>query len=145
MKRSIDQQIKDLGGAALASVAATVLDGLFFALLQWHGTFDGLPVHTTGVHAFVAAIAGGMAHYTICRFWVFERFENSTAKSLSLYAAMSLSAALLHSGFTASLAYLLPSQLAWVCSKVGLYLLWTYPLSRYVVFGDTNHTQGHAR
>ena len=144
MRRAIAQQIRDLGGAAAASVAATALDGICFALLQWQGTFDGLPVHTTGVHAFMAAIIGGIAHYAMCRFWVFERFENSTAKSLALYAAMSLSAALLHSGFTASLAYVLPSQVSWIFSKIGLYLLWTYPLSRYVVFGDTTHTQGHA-
>jgi putative flippase GtrA len=132
MRASSQGHMRDLSGTALASLVATGLDALIFSIAAaLSGASSDL---ATAACVAAGALAGGVAHFTICRLWVFQRFDAPLSQSAPRYALMSASAGLLHTGLTTLLANMFALQLAWGISKLLVYLGWTYPLSRYVVF-----------
>lgn len=134
MRASSQGHLRDLSGTALASLIATGFDGLVFALAA--ALSGASSDRATAACVALGALVGGLTHFIICRRWVFQRFDAPLAQSAPRYALMSLSAGLLHTGLTTLLANLLLLQLAWGLSKLLVYLGWTYPLSRYVVFNN---------
>lgn len=131
------RHLLDLGGASLASLAATLVDALVYTVLLW------TVVRNTGVSvgmaAAGAALFGGAVHFVLSRFWVFGRFDAPLKQSALTYFIVSWLAALVHGGLISLLVGLMGTvagaSLGWLISKGLIWLLWTYPLSRYVVFG----------
>ena len=128
----MNRHVLDLSKTTLASLIATGVDGVCFALMMWAVSDSAWDI--PGLWAGLAAVAGGITHYSLCAFWVFRRFEHRPKRAIPTYILVSGSAALGHGLLTQGLSMLMPEGWAWGISKVALFLCWTYPLSRYVVF-----------
>ncbi|AWV91172.1 GtrA family protein [Bradymonas sediminis] len=132
-----NRYLRDLGGASLASVAATLIDALVYSILLWTLVRNG--VFSVGFAAAIAAIFGGGVHYTLSRFWVFGRFNAPLKQSALTYFVVSWLGALAHGTFTTilvgAMGTVVGASVGWALSKGVIWLFWTYPLSRYVVFG----------
>jgi len=134
---SLKTHLADFSGVAVASILATGLDGLVFAgLMSWEPSAE-----YPGVAAALAAVFGGVFHYTTCRFFVFQRFDASCSQSAPRYVGMSGSAALIHGAMVGLMSRFFALGLVWLVSKILVYALWTYPLSRYFVF-DVKTSKG---
>ncbi len=133
MSQSSKQHVRDFAGSSVASFLATAADGVVFALLM---TLASSQLQLAGIFAAAAAVVGGIIHYSLCRFWVFERFDASFTRSIPLYVLMSASAAVAHGIATQLLVLALAPAIAWFVSKAIVYVLWTYPASRYIVFAE---------
>lgn len=131
---NLKRHFLDFSGTSVASAVATMADAAIYALLVV--TLVNIEMLPLGVAAALGALVGGAIHYSLCRFWVFRRFDAPIASSLVMYFAMSWLAAAGHGLLTQSLASFSGAGLAWVFSKTLFWLLWTYPLSRFVVFHD---------
>lgn len=131
--KSWKRHILDLSGSSLASLAATAVDGIIYAILLWTLVDDASI--SVGMAAGIGAFIGGGVHYVLSRFWVFERFDAPLKQSAVTYFAMSWLAAAFHGTLTQMLVDSLGPSVGWMLSKGLVWLLWTYPLSRYVVFG----------
>lgn len=127
------RHVLDFSGAAVASFAATASDGVLYLALLWTVVERGSL--SVGVAAACAALVGGVIHYVLNRFWVFRRFQASIAQSTLTYFPMSWLAAVLHGFGTEGFTQFLDPKLAWFCSKGIIWIAWTYPMSRFVVFG----------
>src|SRR5690554_6582265 len=131
------RHLLDLGGASLASVAATLVDALIYFVLLW--TIVRNTGVSVGVAAGIAALFGGAVHFGLSRFWVFGRFDAPLKQSAAIYFIVSWFAALAHGAFTTLLVGVMGTvagaSIGWIISKGAIWVLWTYPLSRYVVFG----------
>jgi putative flippase GtrA len=127
--------LRDLSGGALASFIATALDGAVFAALS---PLTHEQPAALAACAACGAAAGGITHFTLCRRWVFRRFDAPLRHAAPRYVLMSATSAALHAAFVGlATLWLLPS-LAWLTSRVLIYLAWTYPVSRYHVFSIHN-------
>ena len=138
-KTSAGQHVRDFGGAATASAVATALDGLLFALLIAVGPLFG--TYSVGISATLGAALGAVINYSLCRFVVFKRFNAPIAQSASLYIFMSVVAGIAQGVGTEMLARIAPAGIAWFASKAVIYVLFTYPFARFVVFrsrGDSD-------
>lgn len=139
------RHLRDLGGASLASGAATLVDALVYSILLW--TFGRSGALSVGVAAAFAALFGGVVHFVLSRFWVFGRFEAPLKQSAVTYFVVSWLGALAHGAFTTilvgAMGTVVGASVGWVISKGLIWLFWTYPLSRYVVFGGlgARHTK----
>ena len=133
------RHLLDFSGLSLASVAATACDAAVYTVLLL--TLVRTDILAVGPAAFLGALVGGFVHYGLCRFWVFRRFEASIASSLLLYLVMSWLAALGHGFLTHWLSIHVGVVVGWLISKCVLWVLWTYPLSRYVVFYQSDPAQ----
>lgn len=122
----------DISKTGIASVLATVVDGVIFALLM--RLYAGTSLEIPGLWAAFGAIVGGATHYALCAFWVFRRFEHRPTRAIPSYIFVSGVAALGHGMFMQGLCFVVPQWWAWAISKVVLFLCWTYPLSRFVIF-----------
>lgn len=138
------RHILDFSGASIASFLATVADGLLFAALMELASGQFLGGYWTGVAAALAAILGGIIHFSLCRFWVFKRFDAPLRSSIPRYVLMSGSAALLHGVATQLFAGVLLAGFAWFTSKALIYVAFTYPVSRYLVFEIPADDSSHA-
>jgi len=127
------RHLLDFSGSAVASFVATASDGAIYMLLLWTQVERG--VFGVGVAAAIAAVVGGIIHYALNRFWVFRRFHAPIAQSTLTYFPMSWLAAVLHGLATEGLTQLFDPKLAWFVSKGVIWVAWTYPMSRFVVFG----------
>lgn len=127
------RHILDISGSTVASLVATGFDGIVYAALVQ--TLVAWQLLSVGVSAGLAAVVGGLVHYVTCRFWVFRRFEASLRWSAVTYFLMSGIAAVGHGFLTEWLAGFLGAGFGWALSKAILWALWTYPASRYIVFG----------
>lgn len=124
----------DIFSTALASLAATGVDGLLYAgLLQWTINWGAYRV---GLAAALAAFLGGMTHFILCRIWVFQRYDKPLKHALVAYMLMCGGAALVHGLLTHALSLHVLVSSAWLISKLVVFLMWTYPMSRFVVFGQ---------
>lgn len=129
----LKQHAQDLSKTALASVVATACDGALYSGLVMVTSKDAVLL---GVYAGLGAALGGVIHFTLCRVWVYERFERDLWRSALAYVPMSGSAALAQGALVGALHRLgLSAALCWLVGKVLIYVLWTYPMSRFVVFG----------
>lgn len=136
------RHLRDFSGTSLASFLATACDAALYALLVLSAV--RAEVIGVGIAAGVGAVVGGIIHYGLCRFWVFRRFGASIPSSVLLYMAMSWIAAVGHGALTHWLSGSAGVVIGWLISKAILWLLWTYPLSRYVVFYKTPSDPGRA-
>lgn len=127
------RHILDASGSTLASVVATAFDGLVYAALVH--TLVAWQAMSIALSAGLAAVIGGVIHYSMSRFWVFRRFEAPLGWSIATYFAMSGLAAVGHGFVTAWLANYLGAGLGWGLSKGVIWAVWTYPASRFIVFG----------
>lgn len=127
------RHLLDFSGASAASFIATATDGLLFLVLLYTAVEGGLL--SVGVAAGLGAFIGGIVHYLLSRFWVFRRFRAPIVRSAVTYFSMSWLAALFHGLATGYLAGSTDAKIAWFLSKGVVWILWTYPVSRYVVFG----------
>lgn len=125
---------------SVASATATAVDGIIYALLLW--TFVAWKDISVGMAAGIGAFVGGLIHYSMSRFWVFERFEAPLKQSAVAYFAMSWLAAAIHGTLTHSLVEYLGLSGGWFVSKGLVWVFWIYPLSRYVVFGGLGASNG---
>lgn len=132
------RHLLDISGSTIASLTATAADGLAYAALVH--TLVAWQVMSIGLAAGLGALIGGVIHYSMCRFWVFRRFETSLGWSVATYFAMSGLAAVGHGFLTAWLADYLGAGFGWGLSKAAIWAFWTYPASRYIVFGATRGT-----
>ena len=127
------RHLLDFTGAAGASFAATMTDGVIYVILL--STLVANDAIGIGVAAGCGALVGGTVHYVLNRFWVFRRFHAPVTQSALTYFPMSWLAAVLHGLATEMFAQWFDPKLAWFCSKGAIWIAWTYPMSRYVVFG----------
>lgn len=131
------RQLADLGGASIASAAATLVDGVIYTLLLWALVQDGSA--SVGLAAGIAALFGGVVHFVLNRYWVFGRFHASLKLSALTYFGVSWIGAAIHGVLTGLLVHAigppLGNSMGWLASKGLIWILWTYPLTRYVVFG----------
>lgn len=127
------RELWDVIGASVASFLATAADGAVFVMLTFWvvGTSAG----EVGAAAAAGAVVGGIVHYSLSRFWVFHRFGAPIVRSAVVYFAMSWAAAVIHGLMTGWLTGQFGPGVAWFVSKGGVWVAWTYPMSRYVVFG----------
>lgn len=131
--KSWKQHISDLSGASVASAAATAVDAVIYATLLWTLVNQGRI--SVGMAAGIGAFVGGGVHYVLSRFWVFERFEAPVKQSAVIYFAMSWLGAAIHGTLTGALVKSMGPSVGWMVSKGVVWLMWIYPLCRYVVFG----------
>jgi hypothetical protein len=129
---SLGQHFRDFGGAMASSAVATAADGVLFALLVAIGPLFG--TYSVGISATLGAGLGAIVNYSLCRFVVFKRFNAPIAQSASLYIFMSVVAGLAQGVGTESIARLAPAGVAWFASKAVIYVCFTYPFARFVVF-----------
>lgn len=131
MDSSWREHLVDFTGSSVASAIATAADGVVYAAILY---FLGEAI-SIGVAAGLGAVIGGAIHYVLSRFWVFERFDAPILRSAVTYFGMSWLAAVLHGFITAAIAVVWGAAVAWFLSKGIVWVLWTYPMSRFVVFG----------
>ena len=127
--RKILPHLKDISGMSIASGLATLMDLFVFT------TMVRLVESHLALAAALAAFVGACIHFSLCKFWVFGRFNRSFKKSAWRYVFVSGSALIAHTAITTSLATLISAELAWAASKAVVFLCWIYPLSRFFVFG----------
>ena len=119
---------------ALASLVATGVDGLLYAgLMHWTANWGDYRI---GLTAALAAFLGGITHFILCRTLVFQRYDKPLMNTLAAYMVMSGGAALVHGLLTYALSLHVAVSSAWLVSKLVVFLMWTYPMSRFVVFGQ---------
>lgn len=134
------EHLYDTWGAAGASFIATASDALLYMMLLW--TLVESRTLSIGIAAGLGALIGGIVHYSLSRFVVFRRFQAPIFRSAATYFPMSWLAAVLHGFATEGFSGLIDPKLAWFCSKGVIWLFWTYPMSRYVVFGGVGAGNG---
>ncbi|MFU8802174.1 MAG: GtrA family protein [Bradymonadaceae bacterium] len=132
------RHLLDLSTASVASFFATAVDGILFAqLLVWARAYAMSDV--IGIAAATAAMLGGVTHFILCRYWVFQRYDKPLRESIIAYLFMSGGAALAHGLTTHMLAIYGGATAAWFLSKAVIFIFWTYPVSRFVVFGQPSN------
>jgi putative flippase GtrA len=134
------EHLSDIWGAAGASFIATASDALVYMVLLWTLVESG--TISVGIAAGCGALFGGLVHYSLSRFVVFRRFQAPVFRSAATYFPMSWLAAVLHGFATGGFSGLIDPKLAWFCSKGLIWMFWTYPMSRYVVFGGVGASNG---
>ena len=132
------REVRDVAESSVASAVATGSDALVFAGLM---TLL-VPPLTAGWSAALAALVGGVIHFGLSRWWVFRRFDAPVARSAFLYFGMSWAAAAAHGLLVGYLTASLAPGWAWILSKGVLWVGWTYPMSRLVVFNAAGDGSG---
>ncbi len=122
-------QAKEFVAAGLASTVAGVVDmAVLVALVE-----SATPVL---VAAFVAAVCGAVAHFALSKYFAFrERSPLAFGQTLR-FAGVALGTALLMALAMELFAVVLrvPYVLAKLPSSVLVFVAWTYPAQRYLVF-----------
>jgi putative flippase GtrA len=120
-----------LAKASVSSLAATVVDGIVYQAVLF-----GLPGRY-GIAAFGGALLGAVTNFTLNRVWAFP----PTAKSLRMQAAQyAVASGATYLGLQLCLMLLIEvmhinERVAWLPAKVVAWLLVSYPMHRFVVFG----------
>ena len=141
--KSWKRHVRDLSGASVASAAATATDGVVYVFLSWTLVASGSL--TVELAAGLGAVVGGVIHYALSRFWVFQRFGAPLKQSATAYFAMSWLAAAFHGVLTGQLVEILGPSLGWFASKGVIWLAWTFPVSRWIVFGGLGAEEAAAK
>ncbi|KAL0218420.1 hypothetical protein P9112_004073 [Eukaryota sp. TZLM1-RC] len=128
-RSTISEFASDLGGTLGFSIIATLADGILYAILL-------TMTEQITFSAAVASILGGIIHYSCCRMFVYARYKESVNPmySLVMYFLVSWIGAGLHSLFVTFLFRYLSSFTSWFISKIVIFLCYTFPLSKFVVF-----------
>jgi len=115
----------------VASCLATLADLLVFATLF---RVLGSPL---AMATACAALVGALIHFSICKYWVFGRFDRSVVDSAWRYAVVSGTALVIHTGLTSFIAAMSTPELGWLMSKGLGFAIVIYPASRFFVFGGS--------
>ncbi|HKQ69659.1 MAG TPA: phosphatase PAP2 family protein [Polyangiaceae bacterium] len=118
--------------AALSSFLATAVDGLVYQVVL------SFTLGLYGGAAFAGALMGAATNYTLNRVWTFRGPLCPVVRQSLEYAA---SAAFTFAGLRALLWVLVERvgvdpRIAWLPAKVLAFLVISYPLQRWVVFGE---------
>jgi putative flippase GtrA len=118
--------------ASLSSAGATLVDGIVYQLV-----LTAL-VGRYGAAAFLGALLGGVTNFAINRLWTFPGTTKRLGTQMSEYAFASLSTYL---ALQSSLYLLVEfghtdQRVAWIPAKIIAWLLVSYPLQRFLVFGS---------
>lgn len=115
----------------VASCLATLADLAIFASMF---RLLGSPL---AVATSCAALVGAIIHFSICKYWVFGRFDRSIVDSAWRYALVSGTALIAHTALTTFIASLSTPELGWLMSKGLVFAAIIYPASRFFVFGSS--------
>lgn len=123
-KLSMTRPLKTLGASALA----TAIDlAVAASVLGFAGTHPSLATA-------IGCVAGAVVSFSLCRAWAFEA-RGAVVPQLGRYAFVSASGAALNAGGVALLSMLNASFLvAWVITRVAVFVTWSYPAQRDFVF-----------
>jgi phosphatidylglycerophosphate synthase/putative flippase GtrA len=135
--------VRALSGAALSSRGPRVAQSLRSALVSAIATgadfaTAGALVYTLRGHGpgatIVGCIVGALVSFGLSRFWAFQA-GGAWLPQVGRYAFVSGSAAALNGGGVALLLTLdAPFVIAWLITRVVVFVTWTYPLQRDFVF-----------
>ena len=130
MKKEIAlQHSRWVSQSAIASFIATAVDGIVFsALFQiFHTSVSSM--------AFFGAFAGGITHFFLVKFWVFRIHHQRLSKEIILYSSVSFVCFVLQSfgvGWFHTIG--ISASISWLITKVLVFMMWSYPLQRLLVF-----------
>ena len=116
----------------VSGVIATAIDVLvMIVLVEW----SGLPV---GIAAFLGAMSGAFANFTVSKYWAFRDFSKVDPKQVGTYAAVALCTGIMVATSVHVLAVMIGIQyvLAKAISAVFVFLLWSYPAQAKLVFSQ---------
>lgn len=119
--------LREFVAVAGASLIATAADGVVYSILVWMST-------RAGIAAILAAVVGGILHFSMCRWGIFKDEDSPILRSAPLYFLMSSSAALMQGGVVELGVQHTNAMAAWLVGKVLIYTFWTFPISKFVVF-----------
>ncbi len=119
-----------LGRSAVASVVATLLDGV----VAWSLTL--LLLVPGAVSTLIGAVAGGVTNWLLNRYWAFGS-RGALPREAFRYALVSAGAALLNTFGVAWLEPTLGFRSAWLVTRVGVFCAFTFLLFRAFVFRHT--------
>jgi putative flippase GtrA len=127
-------QLRQMATAGLGGIAATVVDVSMLVLLVKHGTAVALA-------AFIAAACGAAVGFTMNKYIAFRDRSPINIKQLGRFAGVAVATALLmaaamqvfavHFGISVVVAKV-------ICSAL-VFLAWTYPAQRRLVFRRRSH------
>ncbi len=114
----------------VSGLIATAIDILVMILLVER---SGLPV---GVAAFLGAMSGAFANFTISKYWAFRDTSRIDPRQIATYAAVALCTGLMVATSVHVLATVVGVQyvLAKGIASVLVFLLWSYPAQAKLVF-----------
>lgn len=122
-------QLRQMFSAGLGGVAATSVDVIALLLLVKHGT----PVATA---AFTAAASGALVGFTMSKYVAFRDRSPITLQQLGRFGCVAVAAALLMAMCMQLVAVKLgaPVLVAKVICSALIFVAWTYPAQRRLVF-----------
>jgi len=129
-------QLRQMATAGLGGIAATVVDVFSLLLMVKHGT----PV---ALAAFIAAACGAAVGFTMNKYIAFRDRSPISVEQLARFAAVAVATALLMAAAMHVLAvhYGLDVVVAKVVCSALVFLAWTYPAQRRLVFRRRRSTR----
>lgn len=123
------KNIRQLVAAGAGGAIGTATDVGILALLVEHGT--RIPVA-----AFCGATAGALVNFVINKYFAFKDRSPITGAQVARFALVALATALLMAGLMELVAVRLgvPYLLAKLLCAVAVFVVWTYPAQRRLVF-----------
>ncbi|KAL0207456.1 hypothetical protein P9112_012084 [Eukaryota sp. TZLM1-RC] len=119
----------ELSKGTVASLIASVVDYLVYLLIYF--VFDAVRWA-----AIIGFICGALVHFCLCFRFVFqEDTETTVISKLLLYTSVSFSTLVIHSNLVVFYVALVGPFVAWPLCRSFLFLTFTFPLYKYVVFG----------
>ncbi len=121
--------------AAVSSLAATIVDGVFYQLMLAFLTRAGTAsAYVTA--ALVGAVAGAVTNFVLNRYWAFRSKGKRIWVQGTQYAVGSLLTLLLLEAFLWFLIEKvgLDARVAWLPAKVVVWIAFSYPFQRVFVF-----------
>jgi putative flippase GtrA len=117
--------------ASVSSLAATVVDGVAYQAVLF-----GLPGRY-GIAGFAGALLGAVTNFTLNRLWAFPLTGKKLRTQIWQYA---IASGATYIGLQLCLMLLIEvigvnERVAWLPAKVVAWLVVSYPMHRFVVFG----------
>ena len=131
-------ELRLLARASLSSLVGTAVEAGVYYLTLWVGGF------AAGLYrpaSLAGAVGGAVANFLTYRYWVFRRTGKPLAAQAAQYAVSSALTWLAVVGALAVEVELLhlPQAVAYPPAKVFAWLVVSYPMARWVVFGSEGH------
>jgi putative flippase GtrA len=129
-------QLRQMFSAGLGGVAATTVDVVVLLLLVKHGT----PVAAA---AFIAAATGAVVGFTMNKYIAFRDRSPVTFEQLARFAGVAVASALLMAMGMQIVAVKIgaPVLVAKVICSALIFVAWTYPAQRRLVFKPRTRLQ----